>query len=49
MELNYLGVVAALAAFLSIWWGHVGVRKIEATSVRTLAVYSWNNLVRNNF
>ena len=34
MELNYLGLVAALAAFVSIWWGHVGVRKIESISVR---------------
>ena len=34
MELNYLGLVSALAVFLSIWWGHVGVRKIEARSVR---------------
>jgi len=34
MELNYLGLVAALTAFLSIWWGHVAVRKIEALSVR---------------
>ena len=34
MDLNYLGLVAALATFVSIWWGHVGVRKIEALSVR---------------
>ena len=34
MELNFLGLVAALAAFLSIWWGHVAVRKIEAVSVK---------------
>ncbi len=34
MQLNYLGLVAALAAFLSIWWGHVGVRKIEVLAVR---------------
>ena len=34
MELNYLGLVAALATFFSIWWGHVGVRKIEALSAR---------------
>jgi len=32
MELNWLGVIAALATFLSIWLGHVGVRKIEARS-----------------
>ena len=32
MTLNWIGVVAALAAFFSIWFGHVGVRKIEAAS-----------------
>lgn len=30
MELNYLGLVAALSGFLSVWLGHVAVRKIEA-------------------
>lgn len=30
--MNWLGVVAALAAFLSIWAGHVAVRKIEFSS-----------------
>lgn len=34
MDLNYLGLVAALATFLGIWWGHVGVRKIESISIR---------------
>ena len=34
MDLNYLGLVSAFAAFLSIWWGHVAVRKIEAVSIR---------------
>jgi hypothetical protein len=34
MNLNYLGLVAALSIFLGIWWGHVGVRKIEAISIR---------------
>jgi hypothetical protein len=29
MELNVLGLVAALTAFLMIWSGHVAVRKIE--------------------
>ncbi len=29
MNLNFLGPVAALTAFLSIWFGHVAVRKIE--------------------
>ncbi len=32
MNLNYLGVTAAVTAFLSIWIGHVAVRKIEAIS-----------------
>lgn len=32
MSLNLLGPVAALTAFLSIWFGHVAVRKIEFTS-----------------
>jgi len=32
MEINTLGVVAAITAFLSIWSGHVAVRKIEAVS-----------------
>ena len=30
--MNWLGVVAALTAFLSIWAGHVVVRKIEFSS-----------------
>jgi hypothetical protein len=34
MSLNTLGLVSALTAFLSIWWGHVGVRKIEANSAK---------------
>ena len=32
MEINFIGVVAALAAFLSIWFGHAAVRKIEFIS-----------------
>ena len=32
MTLNWIGVVAATATFFSIWFGHVGVRKIEAAS-----------------
>jgi hypothetical protein len=32
MEINTLGLVAALTAFLSIWIGHVAVRKIEFIS-----------------
>ncbi len=34
MEFNYIGAVAAVVAFLSIWVGHVAVRKIEAVSPR---------------
>ena len=32
MTLNWIGLVAAIDAFFSIWVGHVGVRKIEAAS-----------------
>ncbi|MDP1779418.1 MAG: DUF4491 family protein, partial [Anaerolineales bacterium] len=32
MEINTLGLTAALTAFLSIWIGHVAVRKIEFIS-----------------
>lgn len=32
MEINTLGLVAAVTAFLTIWAGHVAVRKIEFTS-----------------
>jgi hypothetical protein len=34
MQLNLIGLVSAMAAFLSIWWSHVAVRKIEAVSQR---------------
>ena len=30
--MNAIGVVAALATFLSVWFGHVAVRKIELLS-----------------
>jgi len=30
--MNFIGVVAALTAFFSIWFGHVAVRKIEFIS-----------------
>lgn len=30
--MNTLGLTAALTAFVSIWFGHVAVRKIEATT-----------------
>jgi hypothetical protein len=32
MEVNTLGLVAAVTAFLSIWGGHVAVRKVEFIS-----------------
>jgi hypothetical protein len=32
MEINTLGLVAAVTAFLTIWFGHVAVRKIEFIS-----------------
>ena len=32
MEINTLGLTAAVTAFVSIWLGHVAVRKIEAAS-----------------
>lgn len=32
MSLNFTGLIAALTAFLGIWFGHVSVRKIEAIS-----------------
>jgi hypothetical protein len=32
MHINPLGLAAGLAAFLSIWLGHVSVRKIEAAA-----------------
>ena len=31
-EINLLGLIAAVTLFLSIWLGHVFVRKIESTS-----------------
>jgi hypothetical protein len=30
--MNFIGVVAALTAFLSVWLGHVAVRKVEFVS-----------------
>lgn len=32
--MNWIGPLAALSAFLSIWFGHVAVRKVEAGSAR---------------
>lgn len=37
MNLNWAGLVAGIVTFLSIWFGHVAVRKIEFTS-RTIWV-----------
>ena len=37
--MNGIGLVAALTAFLSIWFGHVAVRKIESVS-RTIWIPS---------
>jgi hypothetical protein len=30
--MNWIGLVAALTAFFSIWFGHVAVRKVESIS-----------------
>jgi len=32
MQVNYLGFIAAVSAFLGIWFGHVVVRRIEFIS-----------------
>jgi hypothetical protein len=34
MDINPLGLITATTAFLSIWIGHVSVRKVEALTVR---------------
>lgn len=44
MEINPLGLVAAATAFLSIWIGHVAVRKIEAAS-RTIWIPTLSAIV----
>lgn len=33
MELNFIGLAAALATFFGVWLGHVSVRKIERETV----------------
>ncbi len=59
MTINLLGPVAALTAFLSIWFGHVAVRKIEFNS-RTIwlpaaafaivgIIFEWFSLFTSNF
>lgn len=30
--MNFIGIIAALSTFLSVWFGHVAVRKIESIS-----------------
>jgi hypothetical protein len=42
MELNYIGLTAAVAAFFGIWFGHVAVRKIDyvSTSILIPAVFA---------
>ena len=30
MQINLVGLISGLTAFLSIWWGHIAVRAIEA-------------------
>jgi len=32
MQLNYIGIIAAVTAFLGIWLGHITVRKTEFVS-----------------
>ena len=32
MELNFVGLVAALSTFVGVWFGHVAVRRIESIS-----------------
>jgi hypothetical protein len=32
MQFNYLGIIAAVSAFLGIWFGHVAVRRFEFIS-----------------
>ena len=34
MEMNFVGMAAALATFFGVWMGHVLVRKIERETVR---------------
>ena len=34
MEMNLIGVAAALATFLGVWMGHVTVRKVERETTR---------------
>ncbi len=59
MSLNLIGLVAALAAFFGIWFGHVAVRKIESVSptiwlpvsifVIVGIAFEWLSLLTSNF
>jgi hypothetical protein len=58
MELNYIGLVAALSTFLGVWFGHVAVRKIESISptiwlptlifAGTGVIFEWFSLSASN-
>jgi hypothetical protein len=58
MELNTIGLVAALSTFLGVWFGHVAVRKIESVSptiwLPTIAFaitgigFEWFSLITSN-
>ena len=59
MDLNYVGLVAAMSTFLGVWFGHVAVRKIESISptiwlptaafaIAGLAV-EWLSLITSHF
>lgn len=48
MQLNYIGIIAALSTFLAIWFGHTAVRKIEFTSPTIwlpTAIYATSGIV----
>ncbi|HSA99407.1 MAG TPA: DUF4491 family protein [Anaerolineales bacterium] len=59
MTFNFIGLVAALTAFFSIWFGHIAVRKIEFISptvwlpISAFAVvgiaFAWFSLSTLNF
>ncbi len=59
MNLNFIGLAAALATFPSIWFGHVAVRKIEfisptiwlptASFVVAGITFEWLSLSTSNF
>ena len=58
MDVNPLGIIAALSAFLGIWLGHVAVRKIEFISptiwIPTLAfatfglIFEYSSVIADN-